>query len=79
MIGHVAPEAMVGGPLALVHEGDQIEVDINQRRISLLVSDAEIERRREAWVAPKPNYASGVLAKYAKLVQQADDGAVTNM
>ena len=78
MIGHVVPEAMVGGPLALVHERDEIEVDVNQRRISLLVSDAELEQRRAAWVAPKPNYASGVLAKYAKLVQQADDGAVTN-
>jgi dihydroxy-acid dehydratase len=77
MIGHVAPEAMVGGPLALVQEGDPIEVDIDQRRISLLVSDGELERRRALWTAPQPHYTSGVLAKYARLVQQADDGAVT--
>ena len=79
MIGHVAPEAMVGGPLALVHEGDTIEVDVSERRISLLVDDAELERRRAAWVAPEPNYKSGVLAKYARLAHQADDGAVTNL
>jgi dihydroxy-acid dehydratase len=79
MIGHVAPEAMVGGPLALVEEGDEIEVDVNQRRISLLVDDAELARRRAAWVAPQPNFSSGALAKYARLVQQADDGAITNV
>ena len=79
MIGHVAPEAMVGGPLALVEEGDEIEVDVSQRRISLLVDDAELAHRRAAWIAPQPNYSSGVLAKYARLVQQADDGAITNL
>jgi dihydroxy-acid dehydratase len=79
MIGHVAPEAMVGGPLALVEEGDEIEVDVSARRISLLVDDAELARRQAAWVAPEPNYSSGVLAKYARLVQQADDGAITNV
>jgi dihydroxy-acid dehydratase len=79
MIGHVAPEAMVGGPIALIREGDEIEADVKERRISLLIDDAEMERRRAAWVAPEPNYASGVLAKYARLVHQADDGAVTNM
>lgn len=79
MIGHVAPEAMVGGPLALVQEGDEIEVDIEARRISLLVGETELARRQAAWVAPAPNYASGVLAKYARLVQQADDGAITNV
>lgn len=79
MIGHVAPEAMVGGTLALVHEGDEIEADVAERRISLLVDDAELERRRAAWVAPQPNYGSGVLAKYARLVRQADDGAITNI
>jgi dihydroxy-acid dehydratase len=79
MIGHVAPEAMVGGPLALVQEGDPIEVDVSERRISLLVDDTEIERRRAAWVAPAPNYTSGVLAKYARLVRQANDGAITNL
>jgi dihydroxy-acid dehydratase len=79
MIGHVSPEAMVGGPLALIQEGDEIEVDVSQRRISLLVDDAELARRQAAWVAPEPNYSSGVLAKYARLVQQADDGAITNV
>ncbi len=79
MIGHVAPEAMVGGPLALVEEGDEIEVDVSQRRISLLVDDTELAQRRAAWIAPPPNYSSGVLAKYARIVQQADDGAITNL
>jgi dihydroxy-acid dehydratase len=79
MIGHVVPEAMVGGPLALIQEGDEVEVDVSQRRITLLVGDAEMKRRQAAWAAPAPNYASGVLAKYARLVHQADDGAVTNM
>jgi dihydroxy-acid dehydratase len=79
MIGHVSPEAMVGGPLALIQEGDEIEVDVSQRRISLLVDHAELARRQAAWVAPQPNYSSGVLAKYARLVQQADDGAITNV
>ena len=79
MIGHVAPEAMVGGPLALLQEGDMIEVDINERRISVLLDDAELERRRAAWKRPAPHYTSGVMAKYARLARQADDGAVTNM
>jgi dihydroxy-acid dehydratase len=79
MIGHVAPEAMVGGPLALIEQGDEIEVDVSQRRISLLVDDIELAQRRAAWIAPQPNYSSGVLAKYARLVQQADDGAITSL
>ncbi len=79
MIGHVAPEAMVGGPLGLLHEGDIIEVDVNERRISVLVDDAELERRRAAWIQPAPRYTSGVMAKYARLAHQADDGATTNI
>lgn len=79
MIGHVAPEAMVGGTLALVQEGDLIEVDVAQRRINLLVDEAELAQRRAAWTPPAPNYTSGVMAKYAKMARQADDGAVTNM
>ncbi|WP_119066682.1 dihydroxy-acid dehydratase [Aggregatilinea lenta] len=79
MIGHVAPEAMIGGPLALIEEDDEIEVDVSQRRISLLVDDIELAQRRAAWIAPQPNYPSGVLAKYARLVQQADDGAITSL
>lgn len=79
MIGHVAPEAMVGGPIGLVQEGDIIEIDIAKRSISLLIDDFELEERKFNWVAPKPHYTSGVLAKYAKLAHQADDGAVTNI
>jgi len=79
MIGHVAPEAMVGGPLGLLHEGDIIEVDVNERRISVLVDDAELERRRAAWIQPALRYTSGVMAKYARLAHQADDGATTNI
>jgi dihydroxy-acid dehydratase len=77
MIGHVAPEAMVGGALALVHEGDQIEVNVEERRLSLLVDETELDRRRREWKPPTPHYATGVMAKYARLVLQADDGAAT--
>ena len=79
MIGHVAPEAMVGGPIGLLVEGDQIEVDVEKRSINVLISDEEMTKRREAWTAPKPHYPSGVMAKYAKLAKQADDGAVSNV
>jgi dihydroxy-acid dehydratase len=77
MIGHVAPEAMIGGTLALVAEGDMIEIDIEKRLLRVDVSDAVLAQRRAAWEQPAPNYTTGVLAKYAKLVQQADEGAVT--
>lgn len=79
MIGHCAPEAMVGGPIGLLEEGDLIEVDVEKRALNVLISDEEMERRRAAWQAPKPNYTSGVLAKYARLARQADDGAVSNV
>jgi dihydroxy-acid dehydratase len=79
MIGHVAPEAMVGGPIGLLQEGDLIEVDVAARRISVLVDEAELEKRQAVWTPPLPNYASGVLGKYARLARQADDGAVTNL
>ncbi|MBE2182216.1 MAG: dihydroxy-acid dehydratase [Anaerolineae bacterium] len=78
MIGHVAPEAAVGGPIALVREGDAIVIDIDARTLNLDVSEDELERRRRAWMPPAPNYISGVFAKYARMVAQADDGAVTN-
>ncbi len=77
MIGHVAPEAALGGPIALVHEGDEIEIDVAAKRLDLLVDPAEIERRRAVWSAPAPRYASGVMAKYAALVSSASEGAVT--
>lgn len=79
MIGHIAPEAMIGGPLALLQEGDTVEVDITKRTINAVLSDEELVRRRANWTAPAPHYTSGVMAKYAKLVTQADDGAVTRV
>ena len=77
MIGHVAPEAALGGPIALVREGDEIEIDVEAKRMDLLVDDAELARRRAGWTAPPPRYASGVMAKYAALVSSASEGAVT--
>jgi dihydroxy-acid dehydratase len=76
-VGHIAPEAIVGGPLALVREGDAIAIDAANRRIDLEVDDAELGRRRTAWIPPAPRYASGALAKYARLVGSASKGAVT--
>jgi dihydroxy-acid dehydratase len=77
MIGHVAPEAALGGPIALVREGDEIEIDVEGKRLDLLVDEAELARRRTEWTAPPPRYASGVMAKYAALVSSASEGAVT--
>ena len=77
MIGHVAPEAALGGPIALVHEGDEIEIDVAAKRMDLLVDEGELARRRAEWSAPPPRYASGVMAKYAALVSSASEGAVT--
>ena len=77
MIGHVAPEAALGGPIALVREGDEIEIDVTTKRMDLLVAPAEMERRRAQWRAPAPRYATGVMAKYAALVSSASEGAVT--
>jgi dihydroxy-acid dehydratase len=76
-VGHVAPEAFVGGPIALVLDGDRILIDAENRRLELLVDGAELERRRSGWSAPEPRYAGGALAKYAKLVGSASRGAVT--
>lgn len=76
-IGHVSPEAMVGGTLALVEEGDMISVNVDDRSIQLNVSDDVLAQRRAKWQAPEPNYSKGVMAKYAKLVAQADKGAIT--
>ncbi|MGH2636840.1 MAG: dihydroxy-acid dehydratase, partial [Actinomycetota bacterium] len=76
-VGHVAPEAVVGGPIALVREGDEVVIDAANRRIDLAVDEAELERRRSAWLPPAPRYGSGALAKYARLVGSASKGAVT--
>ena len=78
VVGHVAPEAYVGGPIALVHEGDTIELNAETCELTLHVDEAEIERRRQAWVQPEPRYKRGVLAKYAKLVSSAAVGAYTD-
>ena len=79
VVGHVAPEAFVGGAIALVHEGDSITIDAHQRLIQLNVSDEELAARRANWTAPQPRYTKGVLAKYAKLVSTSSKGAVTDL
>jgi dihydroxy-acid dehydratase len=76
-IGHVAPEAVDGGPIAFVADGDRIVIDIPGRTIDLLVDEAELERRRADWKLPPPRYTTGVLAKFARLVSGAERGAVT--
>jgi dihydroxy-acid dehydratase len=76
-IGHVAPEAVDGGPISLVADGDTIVVDVASKRIDLVVDEAELSRRRAAWVCPPARYTSGVLAKYARLAAGADRGAIT--
>ena len=74
-IGHVSPEAAAGGPIALVREGDIIDIDIEAGTLTLEVDDVELARRRAAWIAPEPKYTTGVLSRYAKLVTSADKGA----
>jgi dihydroxy-acid dehydratase len=76
MVGHVTPEAAVGGPIALVREGDAITVDVEGRTIDLEVSEEELTSRRESWTPPPPRYATGALAKYASLVGSASEGAI---
>ncbi len=78
MIGHVAPEAAVGGPIGLLREGDTITIDIDTRALNVELSDEELAERRRQWQPPTPRYKSGVFAKYARTAAQADDGAVTN-
>jgi dihydroxy-acid dehydratase len=78
MVGHVAPEAFRGGPLAAVREGDTIVIDVANRRLDVEVSEAELAERMKTWMAPPPRYATGVMAKYAKLVSSASVGAVTS-
>lgn len=75
-LGHCSPEAAVGGPIALVEEGDLIELDINNYKITLKVSDEELAARKAKWVAPEPKVKEGYLARYAKLVSSADKGAI---
>ncbi|MFP5272242.1 dihydroxy-acid dehydratase [Coleofasciculus sp.] len=79
VVGHVAPEAAVGGAIALVEEGDSITIDSPARLLQLNISDEELQRRRANWQPPKPRYTTGVLAKYAKLVASSSVGAVTDL
>ena len=78
VVGHVAPEAAVGGNIALVQEGDSITIDAGARLLQLNVPDEELARRRNGWQPPAPRYTRGVLAKYARLVSSASLGAVTD-
>ncbi|HMV11331.1 MAG TPA: dihydroxy-acid dehydratase [Nitrosomonas sp.] len=78
VVGHVSPEAFVGGVIALVREGDSITIDATQRLLQLNISEDELEKRRAAWQPPKARYHRGVLAKYAKLVSTASRGAITD-
>ncbi|MBD1842096.1 dihydroxy-acid dehydratase [Cyanobacteria bacterium FACHB-63] len=79
VVGHVAPEAFVGGTIALVQEGDEITIDAHARLLQLNVPEAELEKRRAAWQPPAPRYTRGVLAKYAQLVSSSSLGAVTDL
>jgi dihydroxy-acid dehydratase len=78
VVGHVAPEAFVGGTIALVEEGDSITIDAEQRLLQLNVAEADLAERRAAWRPPEPRYKRGVLSKYAKLVSTASRGAITD-
>jgi dihydroxy-acid dehydratase len=78
MAGHVAPEAAVGGPIAAVRDGDMIVFDIEKRRLDVELSDAEIAERLKTWTPPAPHYTRGVMAKYARGVSSASEGAVTS-
>jgi dihydroxy-acid dehydratase len=78
VVGHVAPEAFVGGPIALVKEGDSITIDAVKRLIQLNVPAKELAARRKKWKQPKPRYTRGVLAKYIAMVSTASTGAVTD-
>ena len=79
VVGHVAPEAFVGGVIALIHEGDSVTIDAHKLLIQLNVSDEEIAKRRAVWKQPKPRYTRGLLAKYAYLASSASKGAVTDL
>jgi dihydroxy-acid dehydratase len=77
VVGHVAPEAWVGGPIALVRDGDPVVIDIDAKRLAANVDEVDWQKRRAAWVKPGPRETRGVLAKYAKTVRSASEGAVT--
>jgi dihydroxy-acid dehydratase len=78
VVGHVAPEAYAGGPIALVNEGDSVTIDAHKLLLQLNISDAELAKRQAAFKTPAPRYTTGVLAKFAKLASTASKGAVTD-
>ena len=78
MVGHVTPEAAVGGPIGLVKEGDTISINLRTKTIDIKVSEEELSKRKAEWKTPEPKYKRGVLAKYARLVSSASEGAVTS-
>jgi dihydroxy-acid dehydratase len=77
-VGHIAPEAAIGGPLGLLKDGDPIRIDADARRLDVLIDEAELARRRAVWTPPPARHKAGLLAKYAQGVGQADTGAVTH-
>ena len=79
VVGHITPEAQLGGPLALIQNDDQIQIDVSNRTLSVSLSDEELENRKANWVAPAPKYTSGVLRKYVRLVSTASEGCVTDL
>jgi dihydroxy-acid dehydratase len=78
-IGHVAPEAADGGPIAFIRDGDKVLIDVHSKKLDLLVDEATLAERRKGWKPNPPRYTSGVLAKFAKLVSGAEFGAITNV
>ena len=79
VVGHITPEAQLGGPIALIEDGDSIVIDAQDKTLTLQISDEEMARRREGWSAPEPKAERGLLAKYARLVSSASTGAVTDV
>ena len=77
MVGHVSPEAALGGPIAALQEGDIVVFDVEKRRLDVELSDSEIADRMSSWTEPAPRYTTGVFAKYAALVSSASEGAIT--
>jgi dihydroxy-acid dehydratase len=78
VVGHIAPEAWVGGPIAFLRDGDRITIDADAKRLEVALDEAELARRKAGWVAPPPRVARGVLAKYARCVHSASEGAITS-
>jgi dihydroxy-acid dehydratase len=77
MVGHVSPEAALGGPIAALRDGDTVRFDVTARLLEVEISDASLRERMQAWKPPQPRYPTGVFAKYAALVSSASQGAVT--